>query len=166
MNILTDFTLLFGDSLDSWNAENFGRVIARIISSGDTGYAALDTATDARFIESVRTYIAENIDNIALLKTAFDFSQLSYAVYLHHNNLDFNVETPQVAQLLPQGRYELALQNFEFVETIPRRRQHNQWLEQPEMHFDIEIISGATEGTLAVKATCPRGYRRMATALQ
>lgn len=151
LNILTDFTLLFGDSLDSWNAENFGRVIARIISSGDTGYAALDTATDARFIESVRTYIAENIDNIALLKTAFDFSQLSYAVYLHHNNLDFNVETPQVAQLLPQGRYELALQNFEFVETIPRRRQHNQWLEQPEMHFDIEIISGATEGTLAAR---------------
>ena len=80
LNILTDFTLLFGDSLDSWNAENFGRVIARIIRSGDTGYAALDTATDARFIESVRTYIAENIDNIALLKTAFDFSQLSYSV--------------------------------------------------------------------------------------
>lgn len=141
LNILTDFTLLFGDSLDSWNAENFGRVIARIIRSGDTGYAALDTATDARFIESVRTYIAENIDNIALLKTAFYFSQLSYSVYLHHNSLDFNVETPQVAQLLPQGRYELALQNFEFVETIPRIRQHNQWLEQPEMHFDIEIIS-------------------------
>lgn len=151
LNILTDFTLLFGDSLDSWNAENFGRVIARIIRSGDTGYAALDTATDARFIESVRTYIAENIDNIALLKTAFDFSQLSYSVYLHHNSLDFNVETPQVAQLLPQGRYELALQNFEFVETIPRIRQHNQWLEQPEMHFDIEIISGATEDTLAAR---------------
>ncbi|WP_145606267.1 peptidase inhibitor family I36 protein [Yersinia intermedia] len=151
LNILTDFTLLFGDSLDSWNAENFGRVIARIIRSGDTGYAALDTATDARFIESVRTYIAENIDNIALLKTAFDFSQLSYSVYLHHNSLDFNVETPQVAQLLPQGRYELALQNFEFVATIPRIRQHNQWLEQPEMHFDIEIISGATEDTLAAR---------------
>jgi hypothetical protein len=50
------------------------------------GYAALDTATDARFIESVRTYIAENIDNIALLKTAFDFSQLSYAVYLTPRN--------------------------------------------------------------------------------
>ncbi|MFA3779942.1 peptidase inhibitor family I36 protein [Yersinia sp. 1652 StPb PI] len=151
LSILTDFTMLFGDSLDSWNAENFGRVIERIISAGDTGYAASDTVTDARFIESVQLYVANNIDNAILLKTAFDFSQLSYADYLYRNVLDSSAEIPQVAQILPQGRYELALQNFQFVETIPRRRENSQWLEQPEMHFDIEIISGVTENSLSAR---------------
>ncbi|AJJ61525.1 peptidase inhibitor family I36 protein [Yersinia aldovae] len=151
LNILTDFTLLFGDSDSTWNAENFGRVIARIISSGDTGYAASDTITDARLIENVRTYVTENIDNAALIKTAFDFSQLSYAGYLRHNDVGSETQPPQVVQSLPQGRYELALQNFHFVETVPRRQLNGEWIEQPELRFDVEVISGATEDTLAAR---------------
>ncbi|MEY4921976.1 MAG: hypothetical protein RLY17_693 [Pseudomonadota bacterium] len=151
LNILTDFTLLFGDSDSTWNTENFGRVIARIINFGDTGYAASDTITDARLIDNVRTYLAENIDNIARVKTAFDFSQLSYASYLRNNDTGSEAQPPQVVQLLPQGRYELALQNFQFVETIPRRQLHGEWIEQPELHFDIEVISGALNDTLVAR---------------
>ncbi|MFI0489734.1 MAG: hypothetical protein ACH344_10805 [Yersinia sp. (in: enterobacteria)] len=151
LNILTDFTLLFGDSDSTWNTENFGRVIARIINFGDTGYAASDTITDARLIDSVRTYLAENIDNIARVKTAFDFSQLSYASYLRHDDSGSESQPPRVVQLLPQGRYELALQNFQFVETIPRRQVHGEWIEQPELHFDIEVISGALNDTLVAR---------------
>ncbi|CNH01341.1 peptidase inhibitor family I36 protein [Yersinia pekkanenii] len=149
LDILTDFTLLFGGSIASWNAENFGRVIERIINSGDTGYAALDTATDARLIDSVRTYVAENIDNTALIKTAFDFSQLSYAGYLQYNEAD--VQPPQVVQQLPQGRYELALQNFHFVETVPRRQLQGEWVEQPDLFFDIEVITGTPQSTLTAR---------------
>ncbi|HHH1510393.1 TPA: peptidase inhibitor family I36 protein [Yersinia enterocolitica] len=147
LNILTDFTLLFGSSISTWNAENFGRVISRIVNSGDTGYAVSDPVIDQRLVENVRTFVAENIDNVTRLKTAFDFSQLSYSDYLRHNEPESNALSPQAVQLLPQGRYELALQNFQFVETVPRRQHHGEWVEHPELHFDIEIISGETATT-------------------
>ncbi|EKN3343132.1 peptidase inhibitor family I36 protein [Yersinia enterocolitica] len=147
LNILTDFTLLFGSSISTWNAENFGRVISRIVNTGDTGYAVSDPTVDERFVENVRTFIAANIDNVALLKTAFDFSQLSYSDYLRHNKSESGTQSPQAVQLLPQGRYELALQNFQFVATVPRRQHHGEWVEHPELHFDIEIISGETAAT-------------------
>lgn len=145
LNILTDFTLLFGSSISTWNAENFGRVISRIVNYGDTGYAVSDPVIDQRLVENVRTFVTASIDNVALLKTAFDFSQLSYSDYLRHNNPESIVESPQAVQLLPQGRYELALQNFQFVETIPRIQNQGVWVEHPELRFDIEIISGETE---------------------
>lgn len=147
LNILTDFTLLFGDSLSTWNTENFGRVISRIVKSGDTGYAVSDTVTDARLVANVRAYVAANLDNVAILKTAFDFSQLSYSDYLRHNNPEIEVQPPQTVQLLPQGRYELALQNFQFSDTVPRRRVEGEWVEQPELHFEVEVISGLTESS-------------------
>lgn len=147
LNILTDFTLLFGSSVSTWNAENFGRVISRIVNSGDTGYAVSDPEIDQRLVENVRTFVAEHIDNVALLKTAFDFSQLSYSDYLRHNNPETDALPPLAVQSLPQGRYELALQSFQFVETVPRRQHHGEWVEHPELHFDIEIISGETATT-------------------
>ncbi|HHA0035707.1 TPA: exotoxin A binding domain-containing protein [Yersinia enterocolitica] len=147
LNILTDFTLLFGSSLSTWNAENFGRVISRIVNSGDTGYAVSDPEVDQRLVENVRTFVAASIDNVARLKTAFDFSQLSYSDYLRHNIPESNTQPPLAVQLLPQGRYELALQSFQFVETVPRRQHHGEWVEHSELHFDIEIISGETATT-------------------
>ncbi|HDL6961034.1 TPA: exotoxin [Yersinia enterocolitica] len=151
LNILTDFTLLFGDSLSTWNTENFGRVISRIVNSGDTGYAVSDTVTDARLVANVRAFVAMNLDNVAILKTAFDFSQLSYSDYLRHNHPETEVQPPQIVQLLPQGRYELALQNFQFSDTVPRRQVDGGWVEQPELHFDVEVISGATESSRAAR---------------
>lgn len=156
LNILTDFTLLFGDSLSTWNTENFGRVISRIVNSGDTGYAVSDTVTDARLVTNVRAFVAANLDNVAILKTAFDFSQLSYSDYLRHNNPQTEVQPPQLVQLLPQGRYELALQNFQFTDTVPRRQVDGVWVEQPESHFEVEVISGATESShLARQSVIP-----------
>ncbi|HHL2500866.1 TPA: hypothetical protein ACQ301_002936 [Yersinia enterocolitica] len=95
LNILTDFTLLFGSSISTWNAETFGRVISRIVNTGDTGYAVSDPIVDERLVENVRTFVAQHIDNVALLKTAFDFSQLSYSDYLRHNKPESDVQSPQ-----------------------------------------------------------------------
>lgn len=147
LNILTDFTLLFGSSLSTWNAENFGRVISRIINIGDTGFAVSDPEIDKRLVDNVQTFIAENISNVGLLKTAFDFSQLSYGDYLRQDNPVSEIQTPQQVQLLPQGRYQLALQGFHFVETIPRRQHNGELIEQPDLHFDVEVITGAIETT-------------------
>ncbi|HHL2559349.1 TPA: peptidase inhibitor family I36 protein [Yersinia enterocolitica] len=151
LNILTDFTLLFGNSISTWNAETFGRVISRIVNTGDTGYAVSDPIVDERLVENVRTFVTANIDNVALLKTAFDFSQLSYSDYLRHNKPESIVLPPQAVQLLPQGRYELTLQGFQFVDTVPRRQNNGEWVEQPELHFDIEVIAGVTEATYTAR---------------
>lgn len=153
LDILTDFTLLFGDSTESWNAENFGRIIERIIRYGDTGHAVMDKVTEERLIESVSAHIRENSAtpetiNLFSLKTAFEFSQLSYAAYLSHNAPGLATQSPQAVQSLPLGRYELPLANFQFVETIPRIREGGQWVEHPEWYFDIQVISGSTEDTL------------------
>lgn len=153
LNILTDFTLLFGDSLSSWNAESFGRVIERILKEGDTGYATSDTTAELRLIENVQAHLAKNNADIIHMKTAFDFSQLSYADYLRNNNPETTVQPPQVVQELPLGRYELALQNFHFIETVPRIRRGDKWQEDPELHFDIEVISGTTDETSVARHT-------------
>ncbi|ANI31222.1 exotoxin [Yersinia entomophaga] len=158
LNILTDFTLLFGGSTDNWNAENFGQVIDRIIRNGDTGHAVSDIETETRLINTVQTLFRESAQSsgsqdIFNLKTAFEFSQLSYAAYLFHGNSEDEdrVRTPQAVQSLPLGRYELSLQDFHFVETIPRIRHGERWVEHPEQHFDIEVISGTTEATEAAR---------------
>ncbi|AOF15887.1 exotoxin [Yersinia enterocolitica] len=142
LNILTDFTLLFGDSIATWNAENFGRVIERILKMGDTGYAVVNSEPERRLVDDVRAHLAGNADNMIHMKSAFNFSQLSYADYLHHQTPEEVVHSPIVAQELPLGRYELALENFHFVETIPRIRREGRWVEEPELHFEIEVISG------------------------
>ncbi|EEQ09990.1 Beta-gamma-crystallin [Yersinia mollaretii ATCC 43969] len=152
LDILTDFTLLFGDSIARWNAENFGLVIERIIQNGDTGYAVSDTNIESRLVHNVMAHIADSKDDELLrLKSAFDFSQLSYATYQHHTHDQSAVVSPQQSQELLLGRYELALENFNMVETIPRVRQAGQWVEHPELHFDIEIITGRPAETLAAR---------------
>lgn len=40
---MTDFTLLFGSSLRTWNTEYFGRIIQSIITTGNTGVAVENT---------------------------------------------------------------------------------------------------------------------------
>lgn len=152
LDILTDFTLLFGDSIARWNAENFGLIIERIIQNGDTGYSGSETNTEARLVHNVMAHISGSKDDeLIRLKSAFDFSQLSYATYQHHTHDQSTVVSPQQSQELLLGRYELALENFNTVETIPRVRQAGQWVEHPELHFDIEIITGRPEETLVAR---------------
>lgn len=43
LEIMTDFTLLFGSSLRTWNTEYFGRIIQSIITTGNTGVAVENT---------------------------------------------------------------------------------------------------------------------------
>ncbi|WP_145932055.1 beta/gamma crystallin-related protein [Yersinia bercovieri] len=152
LNIMTDFTLLFGGTLTSWNNEIFGQVIARILQEGNTGYAVSDVDTETRLINNVREYIAADEHHEQLhLKTAFDFSQLGYATYLYFNNQNDPVVSPQNTQTLSLGRYELALETFNYVETIPRIHQNGYWVEYANSHFEIEIITGAPEKTLAAR---------------
>ncbi|MGN1994974.1 peptidase inhibitor family I36 protein, partial [Yersinia enterocolitica] len=151
LNILTDFTLLFGDSIATWNAENFGRVIERILKMGDTGYAVVNSEPERRLVDNVREHLAANADNMIHMKTAFNFSQLSYADYLHHQTPEEVVHSPIIAQELPLGRYELALENFHFIETVPRIRHEGRWVEEPDLHFEIEVISGITVETQAAR---------------
>ncbi|MFL4557643.1 peptidase inhibitor family I36 protein [Yersinia kristensenii] len=153
LNILTDFTLLFGDSLATWNADNFGRVMERILRMGDTGYAVSNSESERRLIENVQHHLAENMDSMLHIKTAFDFSQLGYADYMLHQAPEQIVYPPIVAQELPLGRYELSLPNFQFVETVPRIRRGGEWVEDPLLHFEIEVISGTTADTEVARQT-------------
>lgn len=43
---MTDFTLLFGGSLRTWNTEYFGRIIQSIITTGSTGVAVENTEVE------------------------------------------------------------------------------------------------------------------------
>lgn len=154
LDILTDFTLLFGDSISSWNAEFFGQVISRILEHEDTGHAVSDIDTEVRLVRRVGAFIAGNTDeDLIRLKTAFDFSQLSYATYLNHNDIGSPVLSPEQSQELLLGRYELALEDLNYVETVPRIRQAGQWVEHPELHFDTEIITGTPDETLISRQT-------------
>ncbi len=151
LSILTDFTLLFGDSVDHWNAENFGRVIEHIIKEGNIDDTQTNGLVETRLIESVQAHLAENAAGFLHIKTAFDFSQLSYANYLRQHDADNSAHSPAVAQELSLGRYELALPNFQFTVTPPRIRRGGNWVEDSELNFDIEVISGTTDATLAAR---------------
>ncbi|CNI88063.1 MULTISPECIES: peptidase inhibitor family I36 protein [Yersinia] len=151
LNILSDFTLLFGSSLASWNAANFGRVIERIMKEGDIGHALPNNEVERRLIENVQTHLAAHDSDLIGIKTAFNFSQLSYADYLQHHDPEVEVHPPVTAQGLPLGRYELALQNFQFIETVPRIRRAGEWVDDPLLHFETEVISGLVNDTLAAR---------------
>ncbi|WP_145540560.1 exotoxin A binding domain-containing protein, partial [Yersinia alsatica] len=153
LNILTDFTLLFGGSVTYWNANHFGQVIEHIIKEGNTGQGASNSEVERRLVENVQKHLAENDSNLINVKTAFDFSQLSYADYLQHTDPQLEVHPPLIAQELPMGRYELALQNFQFIETVPRIRREGRWVEDTELHFETEVISGLADDTLAARQT-------------
>ncbi|HDL7795121.1 TPA: peptidase inhibitor family I36 protein [Yersinia enterocolitica] len=151
LNILTDFTLLFGDSIDTWNADNFGRVIERILREGNIGHAASNSESERRLIENVRANLAENTDNMIHIKTAFNFSQLSYADYMQNQTSQQVASPPVIIQQYPLGRYELALQNFQLVETVPRIRREGQWVNDPDLQFEVELISGITAETQSAR---------------
>ncbi|HDM8289898.1 TPA: peptidase inhibitor family I36 protein [Yersinia enterocolitica] len=151
LNILTDFTLLFGDSVDTWNADNFGRVIERILREGNIGHAASNSESERRLIENVRVNLAENTDNMIHIKTAFNFSQLTYANYMQNQTSQQVASPPVIIQQYPLGRYELALQNFQLVETVPRIRREGQWVNDPDLQFEVELISGITAETQSAR---------------
>lgn len=151
LNILTDFTLLFGRNVADWNSAHFGQVIENIIKEGNIGQGASNSEVEKRLVENVQKHLAESDSDLINIKTAFDFSQLSYADYLQHHDAETEVHPPIIAQELPMGRYELALQNFQFIETVPRIRRHGQWIEDTELHFETEVISGSTGDTLAAR---------------
>ncbi|HDL8060191.1 TPA: GNAT family N-acetyltransferase, partial [Yersinia enterocolitica] len=100
LEIMTDFTLLFGNSLETWNMEFFGRIIDSIIRTGSTGVSVENSEIESseiensriensriensevekRFIKSVKEKIIEHSteNSLSYIKTAFDYAQLSY----------------------------------------------------------------------------------------
>lgn len=159
MDILTDYTLLFGSSIITWNRNHFGQVINNIIAHGTTGFAVRDPNIEARLVASVLEHLHPiNPNEIGSLKTAFDYAQLTYVGYQELNALDAEQEElftlarePIQAQSLPMGRYELQLDGYTYREVIPRIREYQQWVEHPELHFDVEVINGTPEETSAAR---------------
>ena len=114
---------------------------------GNIGHAASNSESERRLIENVRANLAENTDNMIHIKTAFNFSQLSYADYMQNQTSQQVASPPVIIQQYPLGRYELALQNFQLVETVPRIRREGQWVNDPDLQFEVELISGITAET-------------------
>ncbi|OWF82474.1 hypothetical protein B4903_05990, partial [Yersinia frederiksenii] len=92
------------------------------------------------------------------LKTAFDYAQLTYVGYQELNALATDQEEsftlarePRQAQALPMGRYELQLSSYMYREVVPRIREYQQWVEHPELRFDVEVISGTPAETSAAR---------------
>ncbi|CNE84961.1 N-acetyltransferase GCN5 [Yersinia nurmii] len=142
LEVMTDFTLLFGGSVTTWNPESFGNVIDNIIKMGITGFFPDDKETEKRLVQSVQEQIAKAGHNntVAHLKTAFDYAQLGYINYLTSNTSIIEEVNPRAAQLLPLGIYELPLSSYEYEETIPRIRENSSWVEHPELQFEVEIV--------------------------
>lgn len=159
MDILTDYTLLFGSSIITWNRNHFGQVISNIIAHGATGFAVRDPHIEARLVASVLEHLHPTSPNeIAHLKTAFDYAQLTYVGYQELNALATDQEEsftlarePRQAQALPMGRYELQLSSYMYREVVPRIREYQQWVEHPELRFDVEVISGTPAETSAAR---------------
>lgn len=159
MDILTDYTLLFGSSIITWNRNHFGQIISNIMARGSTGYAVRDTIIEDRLIAAVLQHLhPTSPTELAHIKTAFDYAQLTYVGYQELNALDAEQEElftlarePIQAQSLPMGRYELQLESYTFREIIPRIREYQQWVEHPELRFDVEVISGTPEETSAAR---------------
>lgn len=159
MDILTDYTLLFGSSIITWNRNHFGQVISNIIAHGTTGFAVRDPHIEARLVASVLEHLHPTSPNeIAHLKTAFDYAQLTYVGYQELNALAIDQEEsftlarePRQAQALPMGRYELQLSSYMYREVVPRIREYQQWVEHPELRFDVEVISGTPAETSAAR---------------
>lgn len=145
LDIMTDFTLLFGASLDTWNSDYFSRVINTIIRTGSTGatIAMEHRDTEQRFSQAVReSVIAQSSGNaLSQIKTAFDYAQLSY---LNHNFYYASDELPAEVEKLPLGIYELLLESFVYHPTTPLIMEHGQLVAQPENGFEIEIIATPT----------------------
>ncbi|MDA5535114.1 GNAT family N-acetyltransferase [Yersinia mollaretii] len=145
LDIMTDFTLLFGASLDTWNSDYFSRVINTIIRTGSTGAAiAMEHVdTERRLSQAVReSMITQSSGNaLSQIKTAFDYAQLSY---LNHSFYYASDDMPDKVEQLPLGIYELLLESFIFKPTVPQVMEHGQLVAHPEIDFEFEIIATPT----------------------
>ncbi|EPE4836929.1 peptidase inhibitor family I36 protein [Yersinia enterocolitica] len=143
LDIMTDFTLLFGHSLETWNPAFFGRIIDSIIRTGSTGVAVENQAVENRFIHAITEKITDKTTNNAFgdIKTALDYAQLSYVTY---SNSSLTDESPAQVELLPLGIYELLLETFIYRQTTPIIISHGELVEQTELEFEIEILPTPT----------------------
>ncbi|HGK6776512.1 TPA: peptidase inhibitor family I36 protein [Yersinia enterocolitica] len=143
LDIMTDFTLLFGHSLETWNPAFFGRIIDSIIRTGSTGVAVENQAVENRFIHAITEKITDKTTNNAFgdIKTALDYAQLSYVTY---SNFSLADESPAQVELLPLGIYELLLETFIYRQTTPIIISHGELVEQTELEFEIEILPTPT----------------------
>lgn len=151
LDIMTDFTLLFGNSLETWNSVFFGRVIDSIIRTGSTGTATQNPELESRLIKNIRdTIIEKNHDNsIQQAKNAFDYAQLNYMNYSIYYS---SSEEPSAVELLPLGIYELLLNTFIYTPTTPVIIEQGTTVEHPELEFEVEILptlSPEEEGRLS-----------------
>ncbi|MDR5016830.1 peptidase inhibitor family I36 protein [Yersinia rochesterensis] len=139
LDIMTDFTLLFGNSLETWNSDFFGRVIDSTIRTGSTGVAVQNTELESRLIKNIREKITDNSheNSIRNVKSAFDYAQLSYINYSIYYS---SSENPSAVELLPLGIYELLLDTFIYTQTIPTIMEQGIAVEHPELEFEVEII--------------------------
>ncbi|ENO8654440.1 GNAT family N-acetyltransferase [Yersinia enterocolitica] len=143
LEVMTDFTLLFGHSLETWNPTFFGRIIDSIIRTGSTGVAVENLAVENRFIHAITEKITDKTTNNAFddIKTALNYAQLSYIAY---SNFSLTDESPAQVELLPLGIYELLLETFIYRQTTPIIISHGEFVEQTELEFEIEILPTPT----------------------
>ncbi|MGT3164515.1 peptidase inhibitor family I36 protein [Yersinia enterocolitica] len=143
LDVMTDFTLLFGNSLDTWNAEFFGRVIDSIVRTGSTGVTVENTEVENRLTKSIKEKVIDKTTNNALreIKTAFDYAQLSYFTYSLYYSSD---EVPSQVEPLPLGIYELLLETFIYKRTLPTIISQSELVEQTDLEFEIEILPTPT----------------------
>ncbi|HDL7751547.1 TPA: GNAT family N-acetyltransferase [Yersinia enterocolitica] len=140
--VLADFTLLFGDSLRDWTLDVLRRVLTQIYENDTTGFATSDAAAESRLVNEVQSVIRQlGIDEtIRQISQAFDYARLNYARYLTHNPAP--TDFPLSAQRLPLGTYSLSLASYHYPTDRPTARvlEHNEWVTQPDLYFDIDIL--------------------------
>ncbi|EPR1976595.1 GNAT family N-acetyltransferase, partial [Yersinia enterocolitica] len=143
LDIMTDFTLLFGNSLATWNTAFFGQIVDSIIRTGSTGVDVENQAIENRLIHAITEKITDRTTNNAFadIKTAFDYAQLSYISY---SSLYLSDESPSLVELLPLGIYELLLETFIYRPTTPTIISQGEVVEQTELEFEIEILPTPT----------------------
>ncbi|MFM1347696.1 peptidase inhibitor family I36 protein [Yersinia proxima] len=139
LEIMTDFTLLFGHNLETWNPAFFGRIIDSIIRTGSTGTVVDNQEVENRLIKSVKEKITDKTTNnsFADIKTAFDYAQLSY---INYSLYSLSNESPSQVELLPLGIYELLLETFVYTPTTPIITSQGEPIERTELEFEIEIL--------------------------
>ncbi|CNH58934.1 acetyltransferase domain-containing protein [Yersinia frederiksenii] len=140
LEIMTDFTLLFGHSMETWNAVFFGQIIDSIIRTGSTGVEVADPEVEKRLINTVKEKITERSEEDPLhhVRTAFDYAQLSYLGYSFRYLSD---EPPLRVELLPLGVYELLLDTFAYRPIHPSFMVQNELVVQHDLNFEVEILT-------------------------
>ncbi|WP_145595116.1 GNAT family N-acetyltransferase, partial [Yersinia aleksiciae] len=140
LDIMTDFTLLFGNDIRTWNSEYFSKIIDSIIRTGSTGAIVENKEIEQRLSDAIREKIVDKTTGnpLSQIKTAFDYAQLSYLTYSFYYSSD---DMPAQVEQLPLGIYELLLETFVYRPTTPRVIEHGELVEQHDSEFEIEIIA-------------------------